>query len=153
MLVSRTVARRLEPVALWSRTGADDAQARLSVLASAAIQLSYPLVEDEVAQRQQAAIVTVTPGRSRAPTALVEALGFASYVVAPVALEGATAGLLHAGRLAGRPDADATDLELAELFAGGLAQTFERAMLRRSCGARPYSSNRQRSGSPRGRAS
>ena len=74
--------------------------------------------------------MTVAPGRSRAPVALVEALGLRSYVVAPIALEGATAGLLHAGRLAGRPDADVTDLELAELFAGGLAQTFERAMLR-----------------------
>ncbi len=130
VLVSRTVARRLEPVALWSRAGDEDGQSRLSLLASAAIQLSYPLVEDEVAQRQQAAIVAVASGRSRAPAALVEVLGLTSYVVAPVALEGATAGLLHAGRFAGRPDVDATDLELAELFAGGFAQTFERAMLR-----------------------
>jgi LuxR family transcriptional regulator, regulator of acetate metabolism len=45
-------------------------------------------------------------------------------------LEGATAGLLHAGRTGDRAATDATDLELVSLFASGLAHTFERATLR-----------------------
>jgi DNA-binding CsgD family transcriptional regulator len=134
VLISRIGARRLEPIALWSRAGADDGDTRLAALADRGIQLGYPLVEEEVAQRQRAAIVTVATGRSRAPAALVELLELSSYVVAPVALEGTTTGLLHAGRLPGRAEVDATDLELATLFASGLAQAFERATLRAQLG-------------------
>jgi len=134
VLISRVVQRRLEPAALWSRTAPGEEPAMLAALTARAIQLAYPLVEDEVAQRQRPATVSVAAGRSRAPAALVELLGLHSYVVAPLALEGATAGMLHAGRLAGRPSVDATDLELAGLFATGLAHTFERAMLRAQLG-------------------
>jgi LuxR family transcriptional regulator, regulator of acetate metabolism len=134
VLISRVSGRRLVPAALWSRAGAADGAALLAQLSERELQLAYPLVEEEVAQRQQPASVSVATGRSRAPAALVEVLRLESYVVAPVALEGATAGLLHAGRLADRPPADATDLELAGLFAAGLARTFERASLRAQVG-------------------
>jgi DNA-binding CsgD family transcriptional regulator len=134
VLISRMLERRLAPAALWSRAGAADGAALLARLSAHELQLAYPLVEDEVAQRQQPVSVSVAAGRSRTPTVLVELLRLDSYVVAPIALEGATAGLLHAGRLADRPLVDETDLELAGLFAAGLAHTFERAMLRAQVG-------------------
>jgi DNA-binding CsgD family transcriptional regulator/GAF domain-containing protein len=134
VLISRVLERRLAPAALWSRAGDAESAALLAELSTRELQLAYPLVEEEVAQRQQPASVSLATGRSRAPAALVELLGLESYVVAPVTLEGATAGLLHAGRRSDRPPVDATDLELAGLFAAGLAHTFERAMLRAQVG-------------------
>jgi DNA-binding NarL/FixJ family response regulator len=57
-------------------------------------------------------------------------MGWGSYAVAALRLEGMTVGLLHAGRAGGDRALDELDLQLAVLFADGLAHAFERAALR-----------------------
>lgn len=92
--------------------------------------LRYPLIEAEVAQRHEATVVSVRSDKSRAAPELVELFGWPSYVVAPITLEGKTIGLLHAARIGRGPDLDEVDIELAALYADGLARVFERAVLR-----------------------
>jgi DNA-binding NarL/FixJ family response regulator len=51
-------------------------------------------------------------------------------VIAAIAVEGETVGLLHAARSRGDRDVDAVDLELVGQFAEGLGEVFDRAVLR-----------------------
>jgi DNA-binding CsgD family transcriptional regulator len=125
VLVSRVASDVLEPLALWSSRGGDEAE--LSELASRPIPLRYPLVEAEIAQVHGALVVQVAESGPRALPRLRELLGWDAYVAAAIQLEGKTVGLLHAER-PGTPDA--LDLELASLYADGLGQAFERAVLR-----------------------
>ena len=94
------------------------------------IRLEYPLVEDEVARGQRTEIVHARAARSRGARRLIDVLGWDSYVVAAVVVQGVTVGLLHGDALdSGRP-LDSLDLEVASLYAEGLAGVFERAVLR-----------------------
>jgi DNA-binding CsgD family transcriptional regulator len=119
VLVSRVENGRLRPLAAWP---ADR-------LPGGPMQLGYPLVEDEVAQRHDAALVSVERSGRRALPDLVDAMEWDAYVVAAITLEGKTVGLLHAARYAG-PALDDLDVELAALYADGLGLAFERAVLR-----------------------
>ncbi len=130
VLLSRVAGRRLHPLGLFAAVDSAGAQSQLIALAARDLSLRYPLIEDEVSQNQRPALVSVGSGRSRALPILAEAFGWSSYAVAPIVLEGATAGMIHAARAAERPPADAVDLELVSLFAAELGRTFERAMLR-----------------------
>lgn len=121
VLVSR-VAQEAHPVALWIEDGRPPS--------SRPFALRYPLIEAEVAQRHEATVVSVRSDKSRAAPELVELFGWPSYVVAPITLEGKTIGLLHAARIGRGPDLDEVDIELAALYADGLARVFERAVLR-----------------------
>jgi DNA-binding CsgD family transcriptional regulator/GAF domain-containing protein len=120
VLVSRIENGHLLPLAAW---GPDDG------LPAGPMELGYPLVEDEVAQRHDAVLVRVAESGRRALPDLVEAMGWEAYVVAAIALEGKTVGLLHAERSTG-PPLDDLDVELAALYADGLGLAFERAVLR-----------------------
>jgi LuxR family transcriptional regulator, regulator of acetate metabolism len=126
VLVSRVADGRLWPQVAWS---GDEPALALDALPDA-IGLAYPLVEADVAKRQDGALVSVADSGRRAAPQLAAALGWRSYAVAALRLEGKTVGLLHAGRADGDRPLDALDLRLAVLFADGLAHAFERAALR-----------------------
>jgi LuxR family transcriptional regulator, regulator of acetate metabolism len=119
---------------LWSESDAVGAAAALETLRGAAVALEYPSIEDEVVRRQRTEIVRVRDARSRGAKRLTEVLGWDSYVVAAVVVQGHTVGLLHADVDAGpRRDAralDGLDAEVATRYAEGLAGVFERAVLR-----------------------
>jgi DNA-binding CsgD family transcriptional regulator len=130
VLVSRYKTPELLPLACWSAQGDQQAEAFLTELSTRPLTLSYPLVEHEVTQRRRAEVVSTAEAGPRATPGLADICGWRSYVVAPIVLEGSTAGLLHASRHEHRADVDEIDLELAVLFADGFAQTFERATLK-----------------------
>jgi DNA-binding CsgD family transcriptional regulator len=127
VLVSRVDDRQLSPLVLWSRGGVDGAG---PALAGRSMPLAYPLIELEIVQRRDAAVVSVAESGRRAAPELAELMGWERYVVAAIELEGKTAGLLHADRGGGQAALDELDLELARLYAGGLAQVYERSVLR-----------------------
>jgi LuxR family transcriptional regulator, regulator of acetate metabolism len=130
VLLSRVAGGELAPRSLWI-AGRDDTGPLLEELAAAQIAIEYPLVEAEVAQTRRGAIVAAAPRSSPAARRLAAALDLETYVVVPVLLHGATVGLLHGGAGRSAPAAlDEVDLEVAELFADGLADAFERAVLR-----------------------
>lgn len=128
VLVSRVSSGGLAPLSLWSSRNGDD-QAVLSELARSPMPLRYPLVEAEIAQRQGASTVRVADSGPRALPRLRKLFGWDVYAVAAIQLEGKTVGLLHAER-PGSEDPDDLDVELASLYADGLGQAFERAVLR-----------------------
>jgi DNA-binding CsgD family transcriptional regulator len=115
---------------VWSDADPGDAEAALDELRSTPIPLEYPLVEDEVARGQRTEIVTARVARSRGARRLMEVLTWDSYLVAALVVQGNTVGLVHAdSSVSGRP-LDALDVEVASLYAEGLAGVFERAVLR-----------------------
>lgn len=125
VLVSRVDAEHLHALVAWP---SDEPGG--GALAGRRMPLAYPLIEAEVAQRQAAVLVSVPESGRRAAPQLAAAMGWEHYAVAPIRLEGRTVGLLHADRGAGRLPLDQLDLELATVYADGLAQCFERAVLR-----------------------
>ncbi len=131
VLVSRLAGSALEPRSLWIADRDDDARAQLAALESAPIAIEYPLVEAEVVQARRGQVVAAAGTRRAAPR-LTDVLGWRSYVVVPVLLHGATVGLLHADAGEAQASLDDLDLDVAELFADGLAGAFERAVLRES---------------------
>lgn len=130
VLISHVRERRLVPHELWIRDDPAHATAVLAQLASASIPLEYPLVEQEVAKRQDAAIVDVPAAGSRSPRQLSEALSWTSYVVVALTLRGTTVGLLHADASHGGRTLGPLDRDVASLYAEGLAGAFECAALR-----------------------
>jgi len=110
----------------WCKEG--DAEGLLSALRAAPMPLDYPLVEAELAGRQGSALVSLADGR--VDRRWTEALGWTSYGVATLALGGTTVGLVHADCAASGRAIDAIDREALEAYAEGLAQVFERAVLR-----------------------
>jgi ATP/maltotriose-dependent transcriptional regulator MalT len=131
ILISEVRGKQLDPRALWS-VGADDgtSAATLARLRATPIKLEYPLVEEEVAARQSAELVTVSRARSRACAPLAEQLEWETYVVVALTVRGNTVGLLHADAAARPRRLDSLDREIAVQFADGLAGVFERAALR-----------------------
>jgi LuxR family transcriptional regulator, regulator of acetate metabolism len=125
IVVSQVDGDRLVPRSFWARSEtAPDLAERIGELE---IVLRYPLIEAEVVQRGAEAIALDAAG-PRSPAALRELLGWNSYVVVPLRLRERPIGLLHAEPVA----AGALDLELeiAGIYAKGLADAFERAVLR-----------------------
>jgi LuxR family transcriptional regulator, regulator of acetate metabolism len=123
VIVSQVTRGSLVPHSIWARDDVDAALAKQ--LKDTEIRLSYPLVEAEMAERAGDPVRVDATG-SRSPAALTDLLGWSSYVVAPLRLDGATIGMLHA-----EPESPLElDLEIAGIYANGLAATFERAVLR-----------------------
>ena len=127
VLVSRVDEGRLVPLVLWSRGSPDGAG---PAVGGRSMPLAYPLIELEVVQRRDGALVSVAASGGRAAPELAELMGWERYVVAAIELEGKTVGLVHADRGGGQVVLDALDLELARLYAGGLAGVYERSVLR-----------------------
>jgi len=117
---------------IWSADDAPGAAVAVESLRGSPIRLEYPLVEDEVARGQRTQIVEARGARSRGARRLAEVLGWDSYVVAALVVQGNTVGLVHGDAGAGatgRP-LDALDAEVVSRYAEGLAGVFERAVLR-----------------------
>jgi DNA-binding CsgD family transcriptional regulator len=130
VLISEVHERVLEPRTIWARARHGEAQDALAQLQGTPIRLEYPLIEDDVATRQELEIVDVAALRSRAAGRLAAVLGWNAYVVAALTVQGATVGLLHADTMeSGRP-LDAIDAEVVQRFTEGLSGVFERAVLR-----------------------
>ena len=68
--------------------------------------------------------------RSRGARRLTDVLGWDSYVVSAIVVQGVTVGLVHGDACASGRRLDALDAEVASRYAEGLAGVFERAMLR-----------------------
>jgi len=111
----------------WVRDDRDRAQAELATLRSSPVRLDYPLVEAELAGRQG---VEVVSARERSDKGWAKALGWSSYAVTTLALGGATVGFVHADCHLSERGLDELDCEVLEVYAQGLAQVFERAVLR-----------------------
>ena len=118
--------------ALWSAEDPAAAAAALEELRRDPVALEYPSIEDEVARRQRTEMVRVSAARSRAARRLSAVLGWESYVVSAVVVQGQTVGLLHADAGSGPAvrELDELDAEVARRYAEGLAGVFERALLR-----------------------
>lgn len=126
VLVSRVERAELAPLAAWSSDGAAHQPGGPS---GRPLALGYPLIDHDVSQRQEGAIVDVAHSGPRAQPLLARERGWHSYVVAAIVLEVKTVGMLHAHR-AGDPPLDELDLRVASLYAEGLGHAFERAVLR-----------------------
>jgi DNA-binding CsgD family transcriptional regulator len=130
VMVGEVRGDRLEVRSLCSDADPDGAAAALERLRRTPIRLEYPLVEDEVARGHRTEIVQARVARSRGARQFIDALGWDSYVVAAVVVQGVAVGLLHADAfVSGRP-LDALDVDVASRYAEGLAGVFERAVLR-----------------------
>jgi DNA-binding CsgD family transcriptional regulator len=115
---------------VWNAGDPVGAAAALEELRRVPIALEYPSIEDEVARRQRTQIVHARATRSRAARRLSDVLGWDTYVVAALVVQGNTVGLLHADAPAAGRALDALDAEVASRYAEGLAGVFERAVLR-----------------------
>jgi len=130
VLISEVLDRALQPRAIWCREDRQPRESALMELRRAPIALEYPLIEDEVARRQHVELVSVHASGARPAARLREVLGWDTYLVAALTVQGHTVGLLHADAAAtGRP-LDALDAEVAGQFAEALVGVFERAVLR-----------------------
>ena len=115
---------------IWSGADGEGATAALRELGGLPIRLEYPLVEEEVARGQRTAIVQARAARSRGAPRLIDVFGWDSYLVGAVVVQGVTVGLLHGDAFVSGRALDPLDVEVASLYAEGLAGVFERAMLR-----------------------
>ncbi len=115
---------------VWSDADPNDAEVALGELRSTPIRLEYPLVEDELARGQRTEIVTAPVARSRGARRLMDVFGWDSYLVAALVVQGNTVGLVLADSSVRGRRLDALDVEVASLYAEGLAGVFERAVLR-----------------------
>ncbi len=130
VMIGEVLDGSLHPRAIWVGGDTGAAEAALAALRRAPIRLQYPLIEAEIVRRRGTEIVTVAAARSRTPRPLRDTLGWDEYVVAALTADGHTIGLLHADAgPSGRP-LDDLDREVAARFSEGLADVFERAVLR-----------------------
>jgi DNA-binding CsgD family transcriptional regulator len=115
---------------VWSRGDDPGARALLEALRSSPVRLLHPLVETDVMRRRRPALVADARSGSRVhgPTAAI--MEWDGYVVAPIVVRSTVIALLHADRGA-RSVVDAAHRDLVSTFAGGLAQAYETASLRR----------------------
>jgi DNA-binding CsgD family transcriptional regulator len=143
VLIGEVRGDELHARAVWIAGDSAAARAALEELRATPVRLEYPSIEEEVAHRPHTEIVHAHRERSRAARRLVDVLGWESYVVTPLVVQGNTVGLLHADASGRRLDAldaldaretlnalDALDAEVASRYAEGLAGVFERAVLR-----------------------
>jgi DNA-binding CsgD family transcriptional regulator len=130
VLISEVLASTLNPRSIWAGEDRAAAQSALAELRRAPIRLEYPLIEEEVARRQQVEVVNVGAAGPRTPTRLGEVLGWETYVVGALTADGKTVGLLHADAHGSRRALDDLDRDLATRYCEGLAGVFERAVLR-----------------------
>jgi LuxR family transcriptional regulator, regulator of acetate metabolism len=128
VLISDFADGRLEPRAIHPAD--EQAAAALEALRENPIRLEYPLIEADVVTRQRAELVDVRAARTRAAARLVEVMRWESYVVAPLAVQGKTVGLVHGDAAASSRPLDPLDVEVIALFSEGFGGVFERAVLR-----------------------
>jgi LuxR family transcriptional regulator, regulator of acetate metabolism len=101
----------------------------LATLAEQPLRLEHPLLEAEVLRRRRATAVSEARLNPRVDPRLNEAMGWRSYVVAPVVAHGQVIAVVHGDRGSDQPDV--LDREVLWRFAVGTAQAYESAALRR----------------------
>jgi DNA-binding CsgD family transcriptional regulator len=127
VLVSSIRDGSLHVESAWCRDDRARAESELAALRAHPVRLEYPLVEAELAGRQG---VEVVAAHERSDKRWAAELGWTSYAVATLALGGASVGFVHADCHASGRAIDEIDREALEGYAEGLAQVFERAVLR-----------------------
>lgn len=122
------------PQAAYFRGDAAGAGAALEALAGSAPRLEHPLIETELLRRRRATIVSEAQSNPRVHRPWASVMGWRSYAAAPLVVHGRVMGLVHADAdAARRPRAlDVLDGDVLWAFAGGLAEAYETASLRRS---------------------
>ena len=129
VLASRVRGGELTALALWEQDPLAGERATLEALRAQPVVLRAATYEAEVLARPQTLIVDVARSGPRAAPRLAELLGWRSYVLAAITLRGETVGLLHGDRSSEARPLVEFDRELVDLFAGGLANVLERALL------------------------
>jgi DNA-binding CsgD family transcriptional regulator len=115
--------------AAWFEGDPARAAEAVAALADQPIRLEHPLLEAEMIRRRRATVVVDAGLHPRVDPRLTAALGWSSYLAAPVVVRGRVIAVLHGDLRSGQPDV--LDREALWRFAVGLAQAYERAMLRR----------------------
>ncbi|MGD9990885.1 response regulator transcription factor [Pseudonocardia sp.] len=123
VLLSTVRHGELIPEHLHAPVGDTAERALLEALRAKPVALARPLAEAELVRRASARIVSDRRGYGHA-------LGWSSYVAAPVAVDGQVIGFLHGCRLRGGRDVEDVDADNLESFALSFALVFERAVLR-----------------------
>ena len=113
----------------WFEDDPGAAAAALTALADRPIRLEHPLLEAEMIRRRRATAVADAHLNPRVDALLTEAMGWTSFLAAPVVVRGQVVAVLHADLRGDHPDV--LDRESLWRFAVGLAQAYERATLRR----------------------
>jgi len=113
-----------------STFGRDDSGEVLARLRAEPVALEYPLVEVEIMRRRRAQVVRAELDASQVKPAIADLLG-GQYVSAPLVMDGAVTGFLHADRHASGGELVEEDASALAAAATCLAVVFERAVLRR----------------------
>jgi DNA-binding CsgD family transcriptional regulator len=129
VLLSTIEGGRMIAVAADFDGDPDGAAAALQLLAEQPIALEHPLLEAEMLRRRRATAVPDTSLSPRVSPVLTEAMGWDSYVAAPVVIMGRAIAVLHADRRDG--GLDVLHRDVLWRFAVGLGQAYESASLRR----------------------
>jgi DNA-binding CsgD family transcriptional regulator len=129
VLLSTVADGRMVAVAAYFECDPDGAAAALARLAERSLALEHPLLEAEVLRRRRATAVAEAAVHPRVSPMLTEAMGWSSYVVAPVVVRGRVIAVLHADRR--DAELDVLHRDVLWRYAVGLAQAYESASLRR----------------------
>ena len=132
VLLSRVEDGALVAEALHAPADPDGAPVTLARLQERPVPIDYPLVEGEVLRRRRPQLVEPDP---EAPVpasrhAFADAMGWETYVAAPIVLEARVIGFFQGDRPAG-PVVGEVERDGLGDFADGFALVFERAILRR----------------------
>jgi DNA-binding CsgD family transcriptional regulator len=117
--------------AVHLRDGDAGAGTALAALRARPLRLEHPILEAELVRRPRAAIVEEARDDPRVDQTMASIMGWRTYAAAPIAVRGSVVGLLHADRGAGAP-LEPADCDVLWAFAGGLAEVYETASLRRA---------------------
>jgi DNA-binding CsgD family transcriptional regulator len=108
---------------------ASDARELLTQLQDAPVALGYPLIEGEIMRRRRAQLVA-TSRDEPAARAFAEILGWTTYAIAPIVVDGRAIGFFHADRQTSGRDMSAADAAALSVFATCFGLVYERAVLR-----------------------
>lgn len=129
MIVSVISEGAMIPQAAHFRSALGRADAVLQAIRANPPLLHPTLIETEILQRRRATLVTEAHMHPRVHRPTADAMGWTSYVVAPIVVGSAPIGVVHADR-ADRP-VDILDCDVVWAFVNGLARAYESATLRR----------------------
>jgi DNA-binding NarL/FixJ family response regulator len=130
VVISMVRDGRMVPETAYFRNDPVGALKTIEELAGDAPRLEYPLIENEILRRNRATIVTDAQANPRVHRAMARAMGWDTFVSAPISTRGEVIGLIHAdgnGR-----SLDVLDADVLWTFAAGLGDVYETASLRRA---------------------
>jgi DNA-binding CsgD family transcriptional regulator len=118
------------PQAAHFRDARGRADAVLQALRANPPVLDRSLIETEVLRRRRATVVTEAQVHPRVHRPTAEAMGWDSYVAAPIVIRGTAIGVVHADRR--DQPVDVLHRDVLWEFVNGLAHAYESASLRRA---------------------